>query len=42
MRRQEQIMNKKATKWNGIQMMLRACHISTEEAVYFGDDNDDI
>lgn len=37
-----QIMNKKATKWNGIQMMLRACHISTEEAVYFGDDNDDI
>ena len=37
-----QIINKKATKWNGIQMMLRACNISTEDAVYFGDDNDDI
>jgi hydroxymethylpyrimidine pyrophosphatase-like HAD family hydrolase len=23
-------------------MMLRACNISTEDAVYFGDDNDDI
>lgn len=37
-----QIMNKKATKWNGIQMMLEAMGISSEDAVYFGDDNDDI
>lgn len=37
-----QIMNKKATKWNGIQMMLEACDITPEQAVYFGDDNDDI
>ena len=37
-----QIMNKKATKWNGVQMMLSACGIESEHAVYFGDDNDDI
>lgn len=37
-----QIMNKNATKWNGIQMMLAACGIALEQAVYFGDDNDDI
>jgi Cof subfamily protein (haloacid dehalogenase superfamily) len=37
-----QIMNKKATKWNGIRMMLEACSITSEQAVYFGDDNDDI
>ena len=37
-----QIMNKQATKWNGIQMMLKSCGISPENAVYFGDDNDDI
>lgn len=37
-----QIMNKKATKWNGIQMMLQSCGIAPENAVYFGDDNDDI
>ncbi len=37
-----QIMNKQATKWNGIQMMLAACGIESEDAVYFGDDNDDI
>lgn len=37
-----QIMNKNATKWNGIQMMLQACNIVPEHAVYFGDDNDDI
>lgn len=37
-----QIMNKKATKWNGIQLMLEATGISPEDAVYFGDDNDDI
>ena len=37
-----QIINKKATKWNGIQVMLKACGITPEDAVYFGDDNDDI
>ncbi len=37
-----QIMNKQATKWNGVQMMLSACGIESEDAVYFGDDNDDI
>ena len=37
-----QIMNKNATKWNGIQMMLEACGIEAENAVYFGDDNDDM
>lgn len=37
-----QIMNKKATKWNGIRVMLEAVGILPEDAVYFGDDNDDI
>lgn len=37
-----QIMNKKATKWNGVQMMLSAFGIEPGDAVYFGDDNDDI
>ncbi len=37
-----QIMNRKATKWNGIQLMLEAAGVSAEDAVYFGDDNDDI
>lgn len=37
-----QIMNRKATKWNGIQMILSAMEISPKDAVYFGDDNDDI
>jgi len=37
-----QIMNKNATKWNGIRMMLENFGIAPEHAVYFGDDNDDI
>lgn len=37
-----QVMNKEATKWNGIRMMLDAFQIGTDQAVYFGDDNDDI
>lgn len=37
-----QIMNKKATKWNGIRLMLAAMGVSAADAVYFGDDNDDI
>ena len=37
-----QIMNASATKWNGIRKMLEAYGIPPKEAVYFGDDNDDI
>lgn len=37
-----QIMNISATKWNGIKAMLDICNCAPEEAVYFGDDNDDI
>ena len=37
-----QIMNKEATKWNGIKQMLSHFNILTSDAVYFGDDNDDI
>ncbi len=37
-----QIMSKQATKWNGVQQMLACFGISPDEAVYFGDDNDDI
>ena len=37
-----QIMSTAATKWNGIQHMLSHFGISPTEAVYFGDDNDDI
>ena len=37
-----QIMNKSATKWNGIQTMLNVCECSSDEVAYFGDDYDDI
>ena len=37
-----QIMNKSATKWNGIKAMLDTCNCSPEETAYFGDDHDDI
>lgn len=37
-----QIMSVKATKWNGVRAMLEAAGIRPEDAVYFGDDNDDI
>ena len=37
-----QIMSKNATKWNGVCKMLEYYSISPSEAVYFGDDNDDI
>ena len=37
-----QIMSNEATKWNGIKQMLSHFGLSTGEAVYFGDDNDDI
>ena len=37
-----QIMSAEATKWMGVRHMLAHFGVSTEEAVYFGDDNDDI
>ena len=37
-----QIMSKQATKWNGVKSVLCCYNISPWEAVYFGDDNDDI
>lgn len=37
-----QIMSKNATKWNGIKKMLSHFNILPADAVYFGDDNDDI
>ena len=37
-----QIMDKSATKWNGIKAMLNTCNCSSNETAYFGDDHDDI
>ena len=37
-----QIMDTSATKWNGIQAMLKACGCEPAEAAYFGDDHDDV
>lgn len=37
-----QIMSTRATKWNGIKRILSHFSISPNDAVYFGDDNDDI
>ena len=37
-----QIMSAGATKWNGITAMLNAVGIHSREALYFGDDYDDI
>ena len=37
-----QIMSRDATKWNGIRKMLESYRIRTDQAVYFGDDNDDM
>ena len=37
-----QIMSSEATKWNGIKKMLSHFGASPDDAVYFGDDNDDI
>lgn len=37
-----QIMNKSATKWNGIKAMLDIGDCSPNETAYFGDDYDDI
>ena len=37
-----QVMNRSATKWNGIRKMLGAYGIDAAQAIYFGDDNDDV
>lgn len=37
-----QVMKKGATKWNGVKMTLEHFGVLPSEAVYFGDDNDDI
>ena len=37
-----QVMSRAATKWNGIRDLLDAAGIPPEEAVYFGDDQDDL
>ncbi len=37
-----QIMSTASTKWNGIKTMLDAVGVGQDEAVYFGDDIDDI
>ena len=37
-----QVMSVSATKWNGIQKMLESYGITPDQAIYFGDDNDDI
>lgn len=37
-----QIMGAAATKWNGVCAALKSLGISTDEVIYFGDDNDDI
>jgi len=36
------IMNKGATKWNGIKELLKQYKIKSEETIAFGDDNNDI
>ena len=37
-----QIMNKSATKWNGIKAMLEISGCTPKETAYFGDDHDDL
>ena len=37
-----QFMSKTATKWGGILQMLQEDRIGGDQAIYFGDDNDDI
>lgn len=37
-----QIMSAEATKWNGIRAMLKAVGMDSRDAIYFGDDYDDI
>lgn len=37
-----QIMSREATKWKGVRHMLASFGIAPQDAVYFGDDNDDM
>ena len=37
-----QIMDKRATKWNGVKAMLEGLRISPKATAYFGDDHDDV
>ena len=37
-----QVMSRSATKWNGVRKMLEAYRIDAAQAVFFGDDNDDM
>jgi hydroxymethylpyrimidine pyrophosphatase-like HAD family hydrolase len=37
-----QVMDRKATKWNGVLKMLESFGIGADRAIYFGDDNDDL
>lgn len=37
-----QIMSKSATKWNGIKAILDIYNCTPEDAIYFGDDHDDV
>lgn len=37
-----QIMSTASTKWNGIRTMMEAMGMKQDDAIYFGDDNDDI
>lgn len=37
-----QIMSRNATKWNGVKLVLETCGLDASEAIYLGDDNDDI
>jgi Cof subfamily protein (haloacid dehalogenase superfamily) len=37
-----QIMDKTATKWNGVKAMLDICGCSARDTAYFGDDQDDV
>lgn len=37
-----QFMSRSATKWNGIRRVLQEDRIPAEQAIYFGDDNDDV
>lgn len=37
-----QIMSRRATKWNGIETVLKAYQTDAKEIIYFGDDYDDL
>jgi len=37
-----QYMSRTATKWQGIQQLLESVGLKPEQAIYFGDDNDDL